>query len=92
MRRTSPFSGPFVYTYAEQMSRQVPGLLALHRMTTMLLAEQMPADGRGWSWAREAACCAVGAQVWTVGGTAAVFTGCGGMRRAKPNITARGLP
>lgn len=42
----SPFSGPSVDTYAEGPPRQVPGFFALHRMTTMLLAERMPPNGR----------------------------------------------
>lgn len=42
----APFSGPAVSTYAEGPPRQVPGFLALHRMTSMLLAERTPADGR----------------------------------------------
>ncbi|VTZ60147.1 class I SAM-dependent methyltransferase [Sinorhizobium medicae] len=42
----SPFSGHSVDTYAEGPPRQVPGFLALHRMTTMLLAERMPPNGR----------------------------------------------
>lgn len=42
----APFSGSSVNSYAEGALRQVPGLFGLHRMTTMLLAERMPADGR----------------------------------------------
>ena len=41
-----PFSGSAVSSYAEGPPRQVPGFAGLHRMTTMLLAERMPADGR----------------------------------------------
>jgi tRNA (cmo5U34)-methyltransferase len=41
-----PFSGQSVNSYAEGPPRQVPGFLGLHRMTTMLLAERMPANGR----------------------------------------------
>ena len=41
-----PFSGQPVNTYAEGPPRQVPGFLSLHRMTTMLLAERTPANGR----------------------------------------------
>jgi tRNA (cmo5U34)-methyltransferase len=41
------FSDPQVVArYAEGPLRQVPGLLALHRMTTVLLAERVPADGQ----------------------------------------------
>ena len=43
---TPPFSGPAVHSYADGPPRQVPGFAGLHRMTTMLLAERMPADGR----------------------------------------------
>jgi tRNA (cmo5U34)-methyltransferase len=42
----SPFSGHSVNTYAEGPPRQVPGFFDLHRMTTMLLAERMPPNGR----------------------------------------------
>ncbi|HEU4804693.1 MAG TPA: methyltransferase [Nitrobacter sp.] len=42
----SPFSGPSVSTYAEGPPRQVPGFFDLHRMTTMLLAERVPENGR----------------------------------------------
>ncbi|KKB10456.1 methyltransferase [Devosia geojensis] len=44
--KSSPFSGPFVSSYADGTPRRVPGFFDLHRMTTMLLAERMPADGR----------------------------------------------
>jgi tRNA (cmo5U34)-methyltransferase len=40
------FSGPGVASYAEGPPRQVPGFRDLHRMTTMLLAERTPANGR----------------------------------------------
>lgn len=40
------FSGPSVHTYADGPPRHVPGFAGLHRMTTMLLSERMPADGR----------------------------------------------
>lgn len=41
------FSDPAaVAQYAENVARQVPGLHALHRMTHVLLAEHVPADGR----------------------------------------------
>lgn len=43
---SSHFSGPSVTSYAERAARQVPGLQSLHRMTTMLLAERTPRDGR----------------------------------------------
>ena len=43
---SSPFSGPSVNTYAEGPPRQVPGFFDLHRMTTMLLAERVPSNGR----------------------------------------------
>lgn len=41
-----PFSGSSVHSYADGPPRQVPGFAGLHRMTTMLLAERMPVDGR----------------------------------------------
>jgi len=44
--KTPAFSGQSVHAYAEGPPRQVPGFFGLHRMTTMLLAERMPADGR----------------------------------------------
>jgi tRNA (cmo5U34)-methyltransferase len=44
--KSSAFSGPSVSAYAEGPSRQVPGFLGLHRMTTMLLAERTPPNGR----------------------------------------------
>lgn len=40
------FSGSAAASYAEGPPRQVPGFDGLHRMTTMLLAERVPADGR----------------------------------------------
>lgn len=40
------FSGPATHSYADGPPRQVPGFAGLHRMTTMLLAERMPEDGR----------------------------------------------
>lgn len=43
---SQPFSGQSVNTYAEGPPRQVPGFYDLQRMTAMLLAERMPADGR----------------------------------------------
>lgn len=43
----SSFSDPqAVARYAEGPVRQVPGLLALHQMTTLLLAERVPTDGQ----------------------------------------------
>jgi tRNA (cmo5U34)-methyltransferase len=42
----TPFTGLSVDTYAEGPPRQVPGFLDLHRMTSMLLAERTPANGR----------------------------------------------
>jgi tRNA (cmo5U34)-methyltransferase len=44
--KPSAFSGQSVHSYAEGPPRQVPGFFGLHRMTTMLLAERTPADGR----------------------------------------------
>ncbi|HEY4169591.1 MAG TPA: class I SAM-dependent methyltransferase [Reyranella sp.] len=44
--KPSPFSGPATHAYAEGPPRQVPGFFGLHRMTSMLLAERTPADGR----------------------------------------------
>ncbi len=41
-----PFSGHAVSSYAERAPRQVPGYFDLHRMTSMLLAERVPAEGR----------------------------------------------
>lgn len=47
MTSDAPFSDPqAVARYAEGPLRLVPGLLALHRMTTLLLAERVPADGQ----------------------------------------------
>jgi tRNA (cmo5U34)-methyltransferase len=43
---TPPFSGSAVHSYADGPPRQVPGFHGLHRMTRMLLAERVPADGR----------------------------------------------
>lgn len=40
------FSGSTVDSYNEGPPRQVPGYSSLHRMVSLLLAEQMPADGR----------------------------------------------
>jgi tRNA (cmo5U34)-methyltransferase len=43
----APFSDlQAVARYAEGTLRLVPGLLALHQMTTLLLAEHVPTDGR----------------------------------------------
>jgi tRNA (cmo5U34)-methyltransferase len=41
-----PFTGAAAHSYTEGPPRQVPGFAGLHRMTAMLLAERMPADGR----------------------------------------------
>lgn len=41
-----PFSGQSVNAYADGPPRQVPGFADLHRMTTMLLAERTPSNGR----------------------------------------------
>ena len=40
------FSGQSVQAYSEGPPRQVPGFLGLHRMTTMLLRERTPPNGR----------------------------------------------
>lgn len=40
------FSGCSAMSYAEGAPRKVPGFFDLHRMTTMLLAERTPRDGR----------------------------------------------
>jgi tRNA (cmo5U34)-methyltransferase len=40
------FSGHSVHSYADGPPRQVPGFAGLHRMTTMLLEERVPANGR----------------------------------------------
>lgn len=42
----SPFSGTAVSNYTEGPPRQVPGFASLHRMASLLLAEQMPQNGR----------------------------------------------
>jgi tRNA (cmo5U34)-methyltransferase len=43
----SPFADPeFVARYVEGPPRTLPGYDGLHRMTTLLLAERVPADGR----------------------------------------------
>lgn len=44
--KTPAFSGQSVHAYSAGPPRQVPGFLGLHRMTTMLLAERVPADGQ----------------------------------------------
>ena len=47
MSQLSPFDDPqAVARYAENPPRLVPGFADLHRMTLLLLAEQVPADGR----------------------------------------------
>jgi tRNA (cmo5U34)-methyltransferase len=41
--KSSPFSNPSaITTYVEEASRRVPGLMDLHRMTMLLLAEHAP--------------------------------------------------
>lgn len=40
------FSGAHAQSYAEGPPRKVPGLAGLHRMTSMLLAERVPAQGQ----------------------------------------------
>lgn len=40
------FSSPATRSYVDGPPRQVPGFAGLHRMTTLLLAERMPGDGR----------------------------------------------
>src|SRR5688500_18680389 len=46
-RPTSSFSDPVaVLGYADRTARLVPGLKDLHRMVSLLLAEQAPADAR----------------------------------------------
>ena len=42
----APFAGPAANAYADGPPRLVPGYAGLIRMTTMLLAERVPADGR----------------------------------------------
>ena len=42
----SAFSGSIVDAYNDGPPRQVPGYASLHRMVSLLLAEQMPAAGR----------------------------------------------
>lgn len=44
--KPTPFSGQSVDSYTAGPPRQVPGYSGLHRMTAMLLAERMPAEGR----------------------------------------------
>ncbi len=43
---SSPFSGSHAAGYADGPPRQVPGFASLHLMTSMLLGERTPADGR----------------------------------------------
>ncbi len=43
---TSPFSGSHAASYVDGPPRQVPGFASLHLMTSMLLGERTPADGR----------------------------------------------
>jgi tRNA (cmo5U34)-methyltransferase len=42
----TPFNAGHAQAYAEGPPRQVPGFASLHRMTSMLLAERVPANGR----------------------------------------------
>lgn len=43
---TAAFNAGHAVSYAEGPPRQVPGFAGLHRMTSMLLAERVPAHGR----------------------------------------------
>jgi len=43
---TAAFDAAHARNYAEGPPRQVPGLAGLHRMTSLLLAERVPANGR----------------------------------------------
>ena len=43
---SNPFAGSHAAAYAEGPPRKVPGFAGLHKMTSQLLAERMPADGR----------------------------------------------
>ena len=43
---SNPFAGSHAAAYAEGPQRKVPGFAGLHKMTSQLLAERMPADGR----------------------------------------------
>jgi len=43
---SSPFTGSQAAAYAEGPTRKVPGLAGLHKMTSQLLAERVPANGR----------------------------------------------
>lgn len=46
-RTSSPFADPAaVASYAAETRRKVPGMADLHRMATLLLAEQAPGDAR----------------------------------------------
>lgn len=42
----TPFNAAHAAYYVEGPPRQVPGFASLHRMTSMLLAERVPANGR----------------------------------------------
>lgn len=44
--KPSTFSGPIGHSYGEGPPRQVPGFFGLHKMTTLLLRERMPSNGR----------------------------------------------
>ena len=43
---SNPFTGSQAAAYAEGPPRKVPGFASLHKMTSQLLAERVPADGR----------------------------------------------
>lgn len=43
---SNPFAGGHAAAYAEGPPRKVPGFASLHKMTSQLLAERVPADGR----------------------------------------------
>ncbi|MEI5678773.1 MULTISPECIES: class I SAM-dependent methyltransferase [unclassified Mesorhizobium] len=45
-REAAAFNAAHARSYAEGPPRQVPGFAGLHRMTSMLLSERVPSDGR----------------------------------------------
>ncbi len=45
-RTAAAFNASHARSYAEGPPRQVPGFSSLHRMTSMLLSERVPSDGR----------------------------------------------
>ncbi|NGN42234.1 class I SAM-dependent methyltransferase [Mesorhizobium sp. CGMCC 1.15528] len=45
-RDAAAFNAAHARSYAEGPPRQVPGFAGLHRMTSMLLSERVPSDGR----------------------------------------------